>query len=137
MSTQDAEVTEAPTPEPARAEGRPVSTRPIAFPAVSGEQPRNGQVPLTRFYDMTVAISVELGRVEIPLGELLRLGEGSVLELDRGVEEPVDILAQGVPLARGDVVAANGRYAVRITEIVAGDAASAMNSPLNTSRGRD
>jgi flagellar motor switch protein FliN/FliY len=98
-----------------------VAARPVEFPSVSGERPRTGQLPLDRFYDVSVTISVELGRVAMPIGDLLKLGEGSVIELDRMVNEPVEIMAQGVQLARGDIVAVDGQYAVRISEVAAAD----------------
>jgi flagellar motor switch protein FliN/FliY len=117
MSEATMELTD--TADEARASS--VAARPVEFPAVSGERPMNGRMPLDRFYDVTVTITAELGRVAMPIGELVRLGEGSVIELQRSVNEPVDILAQGVPLARGDIVAVDGRYAVRITEVVQGE----------------
>ncbi|MCA9053181.1 MAG: FliM/FliN family flagellar motor switch protein [Planctomycetaceae bacterium] len=95
-----------------------VSTRPVEFPAAGESSAAVGQLPLNRFYDMSVLVTVELGRVEVPIGELLRLGEGSVIEFERAVDEPVEVFAQGVPLARGDVVTVNGRYAVRVTQII-------------------
>ena len=97
-----------------------VSMRPVEFPAAGEPTTAVGQLPLNRFYDMAVLVTVELGRVELPIGDLLRLGEGSVIEFERAVDEPVEVFAQGVPLARGDVVTVNGRYAVRITQIVRG-----------------
>lgn len=118
----------------AGAEGRGVSARPVEFPAVSGDRPMNGRMPLDRFYDVTVTITAELGRVTMPIGELVRLGEGSVIELHRGINEPVDILAQGVPLAKGDIVAVDGRYAVRITEVIQNDREPAAGS-RNGARG--
>lgn len=97
---------------------------PVEFPNL-GERPASpGRVPLQRFYDVNVEVSVELGRVTLPIGDLLRLGEGAVLELERALSEPVDIVAQGVRLARGDVVVVEDRYAVRITEIESSDSLS-------------
>ncbi len=72
---------------------------------------------MSRFMDVTVQVSVELGRVVLPMGELIQLGEGSVLELERQIGEPVDLLAQGVRFARGEVVVVDDSYAVRITEV--------------------
>jgi flagellar motor switch protein FliN/FliY len=72
---------------------------------------------LSRFFDVTVTVSVELGRVTLPIGELVKLGKGSVIELDRDVDQPVDLVAQGVRLARGEVIVVNDRYAIRIDEI--------------------
>lgn len=90
---------------------------PVEFPAAGERQASNGRLPLQRFYDVNVEVSVQLGRVTLPIGELLKLNEGGVLELERSLSEPVDIVAQGVRLARGEVVVVEDRYAVRITEI--------------------
>ena len=78
-----------------------------------------GQIPggLDRFYDVHVPIWAELGRVEMLLGDLMQLDEGSVLRLDRPVGEPVDIVSQGVKLASGEVVVIDDCFAVRIKEI--------------------
>ena len=101
---------------------------PVEFPSL-GERPApSGRVPLQRFYDVNVEVSVQLGRVTLPIGDLLRLNEGAVLELERTLSEPVDILAQGVRLARGEVVVVEDRYAVRITEIESSDTRPNGNS---------
>jgi flagellar motor switch protein FliN/FliY len=75
-------------------------------------------MPLERFAEVSIEISVEIGRVTMPIGELLKLGEGAVVELNRAVSEPVDVMAQGVRIASGEVVVIDDRFAVRITEIV-------------------
>ena len=123
MSESTLEVLDAERDESAGTEARggAVAARPVEFPSVSGERPLTGRMPLDRFYDVSVTVTAELGRVSMPIGELVRLGEGSVIELERSVNEPVDIMAQGVQLARGDIVAVDGRYAVRITEVLQAD----------------
>lgn len=72
---------------------------------------------LDRFFDVTVTVSVELGRVTMPIGQLLRLGEGAVVELNRPVTGPIDLVANGVRIARGEVVVVDGCFAVRITQV--------------------
>jgi len=72
---------------------------------------------LERFYDVHIPVWAELGRVEMPLGELMRLDAGTVLKLDRPISEPVEIVSQGVTLARGEVVVIDECFAVRIKEI--------------------
>lgn len=94
---------------------------PVEFPSLGERSVAPGRIPLQRFYDVNVEVSVQLGRVTLPIGDLLRLNEGAVLELDRALSEPVDIMAQGVRLARGEVVVVEDRYAVRITEIASSD----------------
>jgi flagellar motor switch protein FliM len=64
-----------------------------------------------------ITISVELGRTSKPIKEILSLGEGSIVELDRLSGEPVDIKANGVLIAKGEVVVIDENFGVRITEI--------------------
>ena len=90
---------------------------PVEFPQVSRSR-ANAAMPLERFSEVSIEISVEIGRVTMPIGELLKLGEGAVVELNRAVSEPVDVMAQGVRIASGEVVVVDDRFAVRITEIV-------------------
>lgn len=94
-----------------------VTMRPVRFPAASADQPLGEPLPLARFYDVTVNVTAELGRTSMRLSDLMRLGIGSVVELGRLVDQPIEIFAQGVRLGRGDVVTVNDQYAVRITEL--------------------
>jgi flagellar motor switch protein FliN/FliY len=93
---------------------------PVEFPQVSRSRAA-AAMPLERFAEVSIEISVEIGRVTMPIGELLKLGEGAVVELNRAVSEPVDVMAQGVRIASGEVVVVDDRFAVRITEIVNAD----------------
>jgi flagellar motor switch protein FliN len=68
--------------------------------------------------DVELTVTVELGRIRLPLRELLRLQEGSVVELDRLAGTPVDVLANGTPVARGDVVVVGDELGVRISELL-------------------
>jgi len=68
--------------------------------------------------DIDVRLTVELGRTHLPLREVLALGEGSVVTLDRLVDEPLDILVNGKLIARGEVVAEGSRFGLRILELV-------------------
>lgn len=84
-----------------------------------------GMASLQRFFDVTVSVSVELGRATLPIGELVKLHKGAVVELDRLISQPVELVAQGVRLARGEVVVVNDRYAIRIDAIEGADAPAA------------
>lgn len=103
-----------------KADGDAVGVHPAQFPEMTPATAREFELPLARFLDVTLSASVELGRALIPIGDVLKLGEGAVLELDREVTEPVDIMVQGVRLARGEVVIVDNNYAVRITEVESG-----------------
>jgi flagellar motor switch protein FliN/FliY len=85
----------------------------LTAPATSG-----APAPLDRLLDVTVTVTAELGRVTLPISAVLNLNVNSVLELNRSVAEPVDLMVQGVPLARGEVVVVNDCFAIRIKEIV-------------------
>lgn len=87
------------------------------FPAMQHTALPAGPGSLMRFFDVTVNVSVELGRTTLSIGELVKLHSGAVVELDRLVSEPVELVAQGVRLARGEVVVVNDRYAIRIDAI--------------------
>ena len=77
-----------------------------------------GKENLRVLENIDVALTVEVGGAEIKIKELLRLGEGSVVELDRLAGDPLDILANGTMIAKGEVVMVGERYGVRFTEIV-------------------
>jgi len=67
--------------------------------------------------DVPLRVSVELGRTRMRVQDLLDLGQGSIVDLERLAGEPVDILVNGRPLAMGEVVVSNDRYAVRVLSI--------------------
>lgn len=143
MSEITPEVSEATPNEPATpltgrsssADGSEgVGVHPAQFPEMTTSAPREAELPLARFLDVTLSASVELGRALIPIGDVLKLGEGAVLELDREVTEPVDIMVQGVRLARGEVVIVDNNYAVRITEVESGQMGRVSPSGSDSSR---
>lgn len=107
------------------------------FPPMEPQRVPNPGGTLSRFFDVTVTVSVELGRVTLPIGELVKLGKGSVIELDRAIDEPVDLMAQGVRLARGEVIVVNDRYAIRIDEIESAESSGARrgNSTIKRAAG--
>lgn len=83
---------------------------------------------LHRFGEVTVKLSVELGRTDMPLKDVLALGEGSVVPLNRLTDELLDVTANGRVIARGEVIAQDGRFALRIVSL-AGDAPSPAPAP--------
>ena len=84
----------------------------------SSSEQKSGTENLRVLENIDVALTVEVGGAEIKIKELLRLGEGSVVELDRLAGDPLDILANGTMIAKGEVVMVGERYGVRFTEIV-------------------
>ncbi len=95
--------------------------RPAEFaelnPQGAGEAP---PVPggLELLLDIPLPVTVELGRARLAIREILQLGPGSVIPLDRLAGEPVDVLVSGTLVARGEVVVVDENFGIRISEIV-------------------
>ncbi len=68
--------------------------------------------------DISLDVTVELGRTNMLINDMLKLGQGSVIELSKLAGESLDILANRKPIARGEVVVVNDKYGVRLTEII-------------------
>lgn len=68
--------------------------------------------------DIPLEVSVELGRTKMLVNELLKLGQGSVIELTKLAGETLEILANQKPIARGEVVVVNDKYGIRLTEVI-------------------
>ncbi len=68
--------------------------------------------------DIPLEVSTELGRTELTIQDLIALDEGTVIELDKLVGEPMEILINGLMTARGEVVVVNERFGVRVTDVI-------------------
>ena len=79
---------------------------------------RTGLENLKILENIDVKLTVEVGGAEIKLRELLRINEGSVIELERLAGDPLDILANGTIIAKGEVVMIGERFGIRFTEVV-------------------
>src|SRR5690348_16806093 len=77
-----------------------------------------GDVSLDVLLDVSVTLSMEVGRARLPIRSLLQLNQGSVLELERNAGEPLDIYVNGTLIAHGEVVVVNERFGVRLTDVV-------------------
>jgi flagellar motor switch protein FliN/FliY len=73
--------------------------------------------------DVDVKLTVEIGSTSLSLRELLALGEGSVIELDRQADELLDVFVNGTLIGRGEVVTVGDRFGVKVTELVSPDKA--------------
>jgi len=69
--------------------------------------------------NVSLAVSAELGRCTMRVSDVLKLGKGSIVELDRLAGGPVDVLVNNRLVARGEVVAVDDRFGIRVTEVVA------------------
>ena len=72
--------------------------------------------------EIPLRVSVEVGSTALRLSELMDLSEGSVVELDRQAHELLDIMVNGTLVAKGEVVTINGRFGIRVVDVVATDA---------------
>ena len=84
---------------------------------IKSNEKKPGKENLRVLENIDVALTVEVGGAEIKIKELLRLGEGSVVELDRLAGDPLDILANGTIIAKGEVVMVGERFGIRFTEV--------------------
>jgi flagellar motor switch protein FliN/FliY len=79
---------------------------------------------INRLLDVEMNVTVRFGKTEVPLREIVRYGVGSMIELNRSVDEPVDLLVNNYPFAKGEVVVIDGYYGVKVTEIGSQEARS-------------
>lgn len=84
--------------------------------AVSSDQ--KAQIDPEVLQTIPVTISIEVGRASLKIKDLLRLSQGSVVELDRLAGEPLDLLVNNTVVAQGEVVLVNDRYGIRLTRVV-------------------
>ncbi|MDD3764636.1 MAG: flagellar motor switch protein FliN [Nevskiales bacterium] len=83
-----------------------------------GPEMTDGDVNLDVILDVPVTLSMEVGRARIPIRNLLQLNQGSVVELERGAGEPLDVYANGTLIAHGEVVVVNEKFGIRLTDVV-------------------
>ncbi|MBX3747528.1 MAG: flagellar motor switch protein FliN [Verrucomicrobiae bacterium] len=80
----------------------------------------NASPNLDVLLDVPVKLTVELGACRMPMREVLRLAAGSVVQLDKVADSPVDLFVNQRRIARGEVVVVDDRFGIKITEIVSG-----------------
>jgi flagellar motor switch protein FliN/FliY len=100
-------------PEAAHAD--PVPLRPVPAPA------EGDPTDLTLVLDVPVEVAVEIGRTRMTIGETLAIVPGTIVPLDRMAGEPVDLLVNGRRIARGEVVAVDEEFGLRVTDVVSPD----------------
>jgi flagellar motor switch protein FliN len=104
---------------PAREAVPTVKAAPVQFDSLSEEVPAvPGPSNLDLIMDIELEIRVELGRSHLKIRDVLKLGSGSVVELDKLAGEPVDLLVNDVIFAKGEVVVIDENFGVRITDIL-------------------
>jgi flagellar motor switch protein FliN/FliY len=114
--------------------GDPVVVQPVEFSSFErGDKERekpqhaaDGSINLKLLMDVSIPITVEVGRAEMSLDEIVQLGPGSIVALDKKAEDAVELRVNGKLVARGEVVVVDDCYGLRITQIV--DAAGRIES---------
>ncbi len=99
-----------------------------AFAELGVGSSNNSEVPLSMLLDLTLPVSIELGRTSMTVQEILRLGRGSVIQLERLAGEPIDIYVGDRRFAEGEVVVLGEHFGVRITRIVSSAPLSAQSA---------
>jgi flagellar motor switch protein FliN/FliY len=111
-SVNDAEMT------PSHAPGAEANDKPYTFSSINESSGTETLGNMDFILDVPLEISVELGRTRLLINDLLKLGQGSVIELTKAAGETLEILANQRPIARGEVVSINDNYGIRLTEII-------------------
>lgn len=98
--------------------GMGASVQPVQFPPLQGFVSQEEQGNIGLIMDVYMEMTVELGRTKRMIKEILGMGEGHIIELDKLAGEPVDVLVNHKPIAKGEVVVIEESFGVRITEIL-------------------
>ena len=83
---------------------------------IGGDSKQNAKIDF--ILDIPLKMTIEFGRTKMLINELLQLGIGSIIELDKTVDEPLELLVNGKLVARGEVVVMNDKLAIKITDII-------------------
>ena len=106
------------TPEAEAQEDSKTQAQPVEFAEVpaTGDTGAGGSIDV--LLDVGISITVAIGQTEIPVRRLLQLGPGSVLELDKSIDEPADLYLRDTKFATGTIVVVEGRFAIKIKQIL-------------------
>jgi len=91
---------------------------PVSETEITSPDRIESDVSLEMILDVPVTLSLEIGRTRMPIRNLLQLNQGSVIELERGAGEPLDVYVNGTLIAHGEVVVINDRFGMRLTDVV-------------------
>jgi len=111
------ETTEAKTDENGKAQAK-AEAKAAQFSDVQDKGSLNAQRGINFILDIPLEITVELGRTQLLINDLLQLGQGSVIELSKLAGEPMEVLVNQRLIARGEVVVVNEKFGVRLTDII-------------------
>jgi len=97
----------------------------VEFSEAAGTEAATGAGSIDVLLAMDVSVTVVIGQTELPVKRLLQLGPGSVLKLDKSIDEPADLYLRDTKFATGNIVVVDGRFAIRIKQILGlGDSAA-------------
>ena len=101
-------------------EGKPLgkTAEKASFDELQQGKPSGGSTDLDFILDIPLEVTVEMGRTKMLINDLLQIGQGSVIELNRLAGEPLDILVNNKLVARGEVVVVGEKFGIRLTDIV-------------------
>lgn len=117
-STNQGAKAEAAAASTAAAAKAPERARFDELAASAARDKGTGDVSLDMILDVPVTLTLQVGHASLSIRELLQLTQGSVVELDRLVGEPMDVLVNGTLVAHGEVVVVNDKFGIRLTDIV-------------------
>lgn len=92
--------------------------KPLQFGQLEDSSKAGEPVKIDLLRDVPLTVTAELGRTRMIVRDILKLGVGSVVELEKLTGEPIDILVNGKIIARGEVVAVDENFGVRVTEVI-------------------
>ncbi len=115
--TEEAQTQETPAPTTST-QKETVPTQPANLQELTPSETSGIHPELDFILDIPLEVTVEIGRTKMMIRELLKLNQGSIIELEKFVGEPVEVLVNGKLMAKGEVVVVNDRFGVRITEII-------------------
>ena len=124
MPVEPTEAEPAPPAEPPRAAAPPLSGEKKAKPTTFGDlehkvvNPISSPGNMTLLLDIPLKLAVQLGSTKMLIKDLLQLGQGSVIELDKIAGDPMDLFIGEKLIARGEIVVVNDMFGVRITDII-------------------
>jgi len=105
-----------PETEPAQAEAQPAE-----FSDLQQEGEGQGELNLELIMDVPLNVTLEVGRATLNVRDLLKLSQGSVVELDKLAGEPLDVYVNGTLIAHGEVVVVNDKFGIRLIDVVSTD----------------
>lgn len=114
----EAATTESTTPEGVNKPANPDSAEPAQFDELTDTSLSSEEVDLAVILDVPVTLALEVGRTQMTIRDLLKLNQGSVVELERAADEPMDLLVNGTLVAKAEIVVVDNNFGIRLIDVV-------------------